>query len=559
MNKKILMLFFIVLFLGFAINSVNAATSFCCEKTINGAWCQNAPESECAENFRKVQTSCEATAYCKLGTCVDVKEGLCQENTPQRVCEDNGGAWYNEDKEQLSQCRLGCCILGNQGAFVTQNRCKTLASIYRIESIFRNDIKNQLECVMSVTSDVKGACVIEKEGLRDCKMLTQAECRDLQTGNSQNSGNLIGDLFNGDEDELEIKISFHEGYLCSADNLATNCGPRGGTICHEEKVYFTDTCGNIANIYDYSRRNNAEYWTYIVNAENSCGYGQSNAESRECGNCNYYAGSICKAYRESGSPAPLYGEHICADLSCEYKGERYEHGEVWCDTNTREGLDFALPGSESFKIICYNGEITVEPCDPWRATICTATEIEGFSYATCRANLWQDCTSQKNEQDCLNNEKRDCIWIEGYSVLKDDEGKELKLKNLEEKEIRASCVPKYSPGFDFWNSQSESSSICDIGEYYCVVKYKYNIFRDKETIEEKRELQRKFCVENCKCIPGYEVGDAKNCEKGCESNAKFIESVQGICGSMGDCGISVNYLGNEGYYEKYEIDFTEIE
>jgi len=564
MNKKILMSFVVLLFLVLAINFVNAeGNSYCCEKTIDGAWCQDSPIEQCADTpFRKAPTSCESTTYCKLGTCVDVGEGLCQENTPQKVCENNKGIWYDEPQDELPQCQLGCCLLGNQGAFVTQTRCKTLSSIYGLETNFRNDIDNQLVCIASATSEEKGACVIEKEGERTCKMITQKECQTMQSSSPDSDESLFEELFGGDEITTSgIDISFHEGYLCSADILATNCGPRGGTTCVEEKdqVYYLDTCGNLANIYDYSKKNEQDYWTYLKGVEESCGYGQSNANSRDCGNCDYYLGSTCKSYRQTESPAALYGDYVCSDLSCEYKGDIYKHGEVWCALNTKKGVEPNLPGSESFRLLCYNGEVTVEPCDPWRATVCVESEIEGFSYAVCTANRWQDCVDQTTEEDCSNIDKRDCNWIEGYSVLRDEEGQELKLENLDGKEEKATCVPKHSPGFDFWSSESESSTICNIGTYYCLVKYKYGIFTGKESIEEDDEKKRTKCEENCKCVPGYEEGDSKKCESGCESNADFLASFQEICGNMGDCGISVNYVGSEGYYDEYEIDFSKIE
>ena len=68
--------------------------SFCCEKTTSGAWCQNAPESDCdtSSGLRTTPSSCEATSFCKLGCCYDSNEGTCSENTPQKVCDDAQGA-----------------------------------------------------------------------------------------------------------------------------------------------------------------------------------------------------------------------------------------------------------------------------------------------------------------------------------------------------------------------------------------------------------------------------------------------------------------------------------
>jgi len=73
--------------------ATTSSPSFCCEKANSGAWCINAPENECNNNYNVAPTSCETTSYCRLGTCYESKEGICMENTPQGVCNDNKGTW----------------------------------------------------------------------------------------------------------------------------------------------------------------------------------------------------------------------------------------------------------------------------------------------------------------------------------------------------------------------------------------------------------------------------------------------------------------------------------
>ena len=52
------------------------------------------------------------------------------ENTPQRVCDENNGAWDVKPIAELPQCRLGCCIIVDQAAFVPLVRCKKLSSLF---------------------------------------------------------------------------------------------------------------------------------------------------------------------------------------------------------------------------------------------------------------------------------------------------------------------------------------------------------------------------------------------------------------------------------------------
>ncbi|MDD5193635.1 MAG: hypothetical protein PHF67_03545, partial [Candidatus Nanoarchaeia archaeon] len=109
-----------ILFLSMLAVSAAAQTwpayNVCCEKTKAGAWCQNAEEKDCDVNFQKTPTSCEATSFCKPGCCIDTQEGICMENTPQKVCENSEGTWADDEQCNVPQCNLGCCILGEQAS-----------------------------------------------------------------------------------------------------------------------------------------------------------------------------------------------------------------------------------------------------------------------------------------------------------------------------------------------------------------------------------------------------------------------------------------------------------
>jgi hypothetical protein len=478
---------FITIILGmFLIGFISAVeVSYCCEKTTDGAWCQNAPLNECSSSFRKVPTSCEATSYCKLGCCYDSQEGTCDENTPQKVCEDNNGVWEGNAECDITACNLGCCLIGDQASFVTQTRCKRLASVYGLEIDFRTDLADEVSCIASATSDAKGACVIEEEYTTTCVFTTKKDCAEMTGTNASGTA------------------EFHEDYLCSAEELETVCGPTEKTTCVEgrDEVFFVDSCGNLANIYDSSKINDKNYWTKIYGKQESCSYGKSNADSRTCGNCDYYLGSSCKKAKISQNPS--YGNNICADLSCEFEGEEYQHGESWCADS--KGVSKNLPGSRYFRMVCYNGEVTVEPCADYRQETCIQSDIDGFKFAACRVNEWQDCsayswngtgTVKDAKKDCENEEKRDCVWLDSLNK----------------------CLPKNAPGFDLSGNSTESNSFCSLATTTCVVKY------------EKNLLGKKKCVENCDCL-----------------GAAWLSNQKGLCTALGDCGVKTNYLGVKGY------------
>ncbi len=456
--------------------------TYCAERTIGGAWCQDVPLGEVNQNFRSVPTSCEATSYCKLGTCVNSQEGTCLENTPQRVCEEpleeiSGGIWFDSEADEIPQCSLGCCILGEQASFVTQTRCKQLSSLYGLETNYRTDIQSEVACIATATSDVKGACVFEKEFERTCRFVTRGECQEI--GSS------------GDPAE------FRERFLCSAEELATNCGPSEKTIVVEGKdeVYFIDTCGNLANIYDSNRQGDKNYWREVIGKAESCSFGNSNAGSATCGNCDYFLGSTGKNHDRTLDPIqPRFGDNICRDLSCKYQGQNFQHGETWCSASTEEEKN--LPGSRYFRLVCYNGDVTVESCADFRQEVCIQDEISGFKTAACRVNQWQDCTSQASQKDCENTDKRDCRWFSDR------------------------CTPKFAPGFDFWQSTGDSESLCSLANNNCVVRYEKSLIGDWE------------CAENCECL-----GD------------KWKEEQNNLCVALGDCGSIVNYIGKEGFHD----------
>jgi len=548
-NKKALFLFliltigilFFILISNNKVSSVGEA-SVCCERTTAGAWCQNSPPATCNSNYRQSSTSCQATSYCRLGTCVNSQEGTCLENTPQKVCQDNSGVWVEGKPQDIPQCQLGCCLLGDQAAFVTQTRCKSLASTYGVDTNFRTDIKTETECIASANPQVKGACVLDDKFSRNCRLLTRADCQKLQT----TSGNTT--------------IEFREGLLCSAESLATNCGPSNKTTCvvSKDQVYFLDTCGNLANVYDASKINDKQYWTTIQNQASSCNPSSSNANSASCGNCDYLAGSTCKAYQRGNTQTPIkpqYGNFVCADLSCKYQGQIYQQGETWCSNSL--GADKNSPGSSYNRLACFNGEVTVEPCAVQRQEIClqnsTQTTQGNFKNAACVVNRWLDCVHQDNKNDCENINKRDCQWVVGQTIgalHSDDSGNPLVVNSdgqlVPGSGPGASCVPKYAPGFNFWGSNdttNEATQICMAASQQCVVKF------------ERRILGSFTCASNCACIGlnnGDKVGDSAS------KISAWVSQRTNMCYALGDCGNKTNYIGVPGYQSKNAVQITNV-
>jgi hypothetical protein len=476
----------LVIFIWLGVENVEGqSNTYCCEKTISGAFCQNVPQSECdsgtdsetGQPFRKVPTRCDQTSYCKAGTCFDSNEGICLDNTPQIVCNKNGGIW---SEEFPPQCELGCCILGDQAAFVSLVRCKRLSASLGLETNYDTSFTSELQCIAAVQAQDRGACVFDFEFERNCKFTTRSVC----DGSSDNSGEVI------------VEGIFFKDKLCSAEELGTICGPSTQTTCvpGKDEVYFVDTCGNAANVYDASKTTDKDYWTNVKSKTESCNAASGNIESASCGNCNYLDGSYCRSEDISGGN-PTHGDFICADLNCEdAEGGKRLHGESWCENdNVGKGDATATVGSRFFRRICLNGEVTVETCEDFRGEVCIEDKIGEFSQAACRVNRWQDCVAQESKADCENTDRRDCVWKS------------------------STCLPQYSPGLNFWNSE-ETQEICSQGDAVCVVEFKKDLFGSKD------------CEKNCHCL-----------------TAGWDKEKSSICIGLGDCGPNTNWIGEEGF------------
>ena len=532
-TKKINLIFcFIIIFiLALAFVSANEV---CCGKIKDGAWCQMAESGNCVPEYGMAPTSCDATTYCKLGTCVNENKGTCMQNTPKVRCElEQGAHWDFHSVDEIGMCQNGCCLFGEDAAFVTKTECKQIAYDYGIEISFREDINEEFTCYAMAHTKEEGACVFEEDFSTTCKRLTKEECSQVP------------------------ESSFQPGFLCTAPQLETDCAATENTKCHKSQVYFLDSCRNLANVYDEAMfaKNNwnkkmRDYWTYIQEPECVIGYAPF---SSSCGNCNEILGTICKEYKsgQQNMPSkPKYGDYVCADMGCYYdtnndgNEERYEHGEAWCaesegifphvqvDPDTLEfknedilmalgnSTKYNLPGSRYHKLMCFDGEVVVEPCKDYRNEICVeyvwGEENEQgeqtFQGAECVVNLWRDCYSQTNQESC-ETQPRYCKWINGYRFdgQKVTTSEDTKQDNSNKTEnTQGSCVPLYSPGFDFWESNNDGIAICSMASVMEPAVYETGLFRSRERFEEqptcdtdsnKDAVQR--CFQNCYVIPDY--------------------------------------------------------
>lgn len=566
MIKNKLIIFFTAIFLVVALNFISAQAiepPQCCALANNGAQCVSVPSSECASNF--APTSCDSPgSLCAKGVCVDIQSGECTENTPQLVCENSGGSFKTEAIHKIPECQLGCCMLGQDALFSTEIACQEAASKEGLSFSFREDITTQNSCLGLSLTDEEGACVVKTEFETKCKRTTGKECGAKESESGFTS--LLDKYVSG----TSVTTEFKAGKLCTADELDTDCVKSEKTTCFKDDVYYLDTCGNKANVFNSAKYNNplsSDYWTYIQNPLDVCAPvtgGSSSAKT--CGNCDYYSSSKCRS-PQAGDSSPINQqtnfENICGDLKCKFKGKTYQNTDSWCAQTPGTpwqadgpGIKMALngtlitskdelfnptkynlPGSEYVVQECDEGVILEVPCKGKREQVCKQYEQQGRTKAVCEINNDLSCTTLKDPTKKKCNAIDDCYWLSGsspiiggnadegavWSVTQEDVDKEGlnagRFTDDEREQKQGSCVPLFAPGNDFWTEQGQADCIPTQDSRRVI--YDIQILQDRDNfLENSKESGKKWsydgekgeykrqtrCAGNCFAIPNFGAG-----------------------------------------------------
>ena len=276
----------------------------CCSITNDGEKCATTAKSSCSGSFAE-GSLCKDTSYCRKGCCFDKDTGVYDENVLKSDCPTS---WTDDPNCNMPDAALGCCSVGDMNFFNTAGQCRVRTKTFAQNN---DSIVNwttglsEVQCLILSEANDSGACVLSGG---DCKFATKSECDDLAG-------------------------QFNDGYLCTASSLNTTCKMTDKTTCVDGKdgVYFVDSCGNDANIYNSKLAKNQSYWNKIILPENSCGskLPDANANSPSCGNCNRFIGSICSSAIKDKFKVKM-GNSYCKDTSCLVDGTRYKNGESWC-------------------------------------------------------------------------------------------------------------------------------------------------------------------------------------------------------------------------------------
>jgi len=473
-DKKLLLLILVMISLCSFVYSGDG----CCFTTSDNQICTYVDDSLCPPNSFAEGVACTDIGFCRPGCCYNEVEGVYDDMSTQSSCSKS---WSNEPCDNIPGSEEGCCTFGESSNLVTKKKCETK---YGTEALWDDTIGMQ-ECMMSGLAEDWGACILNDGG---CEFTIGANC-------NPEAG------------------AFYPSDLCSNPSLDSGCGPSDDTECFEGKVYFLDSCGERANIYDSTRRNDLSYWDRIIEPENSCSPGTNGAaNSANCGNCERQFGGICSSASEEGFDVDI-GNYYCRDTSCIFNGTRYENGESWCvyDGVVGDGNDSV--GSLHWFRSCSDGIIQLDVCGERRDKICIQSNVvengKTFRNASCVKNDWLSCLKTTDKALCEENP---------FCSLKEVSVDVFKF---------TACVPNYPAGFNFDRENSEqrnlNAELCDYGSVTCTVTYEKELESGLSGTFGDTEWN---CVQNCGC-----------------RDIDFAEKMNDICKSLGDCGGYVNYQG----------------
>jgi len=561
-GKFILVIVIFIILLIYPALAINS----CCEQTNDGEFCIYTDESECDTNYQSAYATCEQTSYCQIGCCYSSDSGDCYKNTPKARCDaEQDAQWTASALCEIDQCTQGCCQIADQAFFVTEVKCKETASQYEGVSMnFDVDITTEYDCLAAVKNENYGCCVNDGE----YTFIKREDC----------------DVATTEVTATFVEEGFHENMLCSNDLLSGDCAKQQYTSCYQGKVYWYDSCGNRENIYssdESSSYNNG----YVLEESASCEFTQPNDPN--CGNCDYAQGTVCGEDTQGIMPK---GDYTCTDINCydtyeddvsPASGGTKLNGESWCiyDSFTGEALDTV--GSRHYRHLCINGEEVVEPCTDFREQICIhgvlTADVFGtlealnlqsngeYIEAACRDNRYEECydcnfltedtddgtsniipTGTNNEDIikdcCLNEDFRDCYWLEG-EVERVERGTNIPLTKIQQEaqslEIETTvgglCVPQVPSGSQFWTEDGDaetasSNDICSAATRDCSATWRIGGW--KKLFGGKTNVDNWNLVEE---TPG-----------GCTERSWFVNQ-NTICKAQGDCGAYYNWLGDAGY------------
>ena len=390
-----------------AQESSGSENTFCCQETTNGQFCQEPEESQrdlCSPGSLTQASSCAQSSFCRPGCC-DLGEQGPFPSVSKSFCDEEGGFFLPDASCNYPQFQEGCCFVGNDYQFVTENVCAYLTDQYGgdLNMEFRRDISSELACSQLALQNQEGCCVVDGR----CVQGSSSSCH--------------GQFFSGDS------CSILDTSLCPS------CQGEKVKTCVEgsSDIYWQDSCGNLEDV--------AEHCDY------SSGFSCSDVSGEaRCVDLN------CYDIWDNTLVDEDYDGNLVGDFQSEDSFR--VNGESWCEYDADAGPGVDLPGSRHFRHYCYNGAEYVEECKDYRDELCFEVKDSSSSLtaARCSANRFDgggiSCFECEDQNCCEDNSVRDCLWVSS-DYKKSEEG---------------ICISLVPPGTQFWDGDDKQCSLVDL-------------------------------------------------------------------------------------------------
>lgn len=268
------------------------------------------------------------------GCCFDRSTGFCSMNIPYDSCDT--GEWSGDASCTRSECKQGCCVLGTNTIFTTEQTCILESRAKGFEPNWQGDLSADLCSSLAGGQDLV-ACVYSGEYENQCKFIERKNC--------------LGTAY--------------PGLVCSDLSLNTVCKKTSKTKCFDDGVYYVDSCGNrdvLVKQCDYEsgtmckQKSSNEAYCKDLNCVDKWGEARKNGESWCIG---------------------LDGLPLELDVRSAIFKKPAEKEPSFSDS----------VGSRFFKQVCIDGEVIDEPCADYRTEVC----VMNGTQAKCIANHGESC------------------------------------------------------------------------------------------------------------------------------------------------------------------------
>ena len=361
---------FILVFSIFSImdvKEVSAQQPFCCIKSSDGQYCNEAYDRSVLEgtctDLRMGE--CDAMAECADVTCVPAN-GVCLSNYPKLKCEDEGGTPDTRPENLVPDCKIGCCKETSMCGLIQNAQCP---------GDFDPGITDARSCDNLCAADELGCCWTSGS----CEFGRRSDCSADYNFEEPVAGDIV---YCSEVNHCDALYDAYAYTACGDKNLIPNANL---------DVYWYDSNDNMME---------------MVGAPNSNAPLYTDSERRDdYGNCNY-PDEKCFDPDEKGGREWAYCKSTACVVDCpECEPTSFKHGDTIC-LGIGKGKftnDDKSKYLKEYLLSCDNGEVNTDrELDRTRDhCIYSPKVVDGVTryHAETINNNWAKCSGGDGNED----------------------------------------------------------------------------------------------------------------------------------------------------------------